>query len=580
MIVDSVEDVYISDCENVTIVVIGAKGAINVSNVRHAKLFLAGAYVMLSDCSHCEVHAFALKGAMIEGCERIIVFPMFASFPGIDGVIQQMAEANGVEGEVSGADNLFLTPRVQVQNNNGVDVHQHPQLLVSLDAPELGECPSALFSQQTAPAGAKLIPVNFSSSLFEGHHLALESGSVLERSSDVVVQISYMIDASILRTAGMLCPGRKPALPTDPSTNLIISHVHTGVIHVADAVAHLTIVGCTGPLDIVVAAAQQVTVSDCTGITVQVACFGFTAAHCQNCHFALHVNTEPKIEQRCENVLFSALNITCLGYEDVLDRASVQQHLNLYDHPVDADTAAIGPSIATSTGISVESLGATLRVSDAASARKLLDRRCFIAPPLPATCVGTAEAPFLGALEDRVEKDQSRPNVYLTLFEALSTVASSRLDEITDESLLVGDRRHSISHSDEGREDDDRPQRSSARLGQRSRKHDHYDSSSDDEEDNDEEVNESGHSSNTTSPRKVASQAQQSPAQSDSDSSPVKGAAKSVVPPQHKAPAQPAFVGSMSAANRDDSSSSSSSDADDDSEKHQSPNRYKKKIGL
>jgi hypothetical protein len=484
LVLDLVEDCVIRDCSHMTIVVLCARNQIHLENVRDSKVVCAASYVVLSSCSGLEVYGYASKGALIEDSEMMNVFPLFIEAPCLDDISQAW-------GPIDPAANIFGTPRLQLERSNRVARDSPGIFVFTLDVPALGASSKILSSTKPTLRRVPLTPCS-------GARAQSSFGAAADANLPTVA-FHHRNNISILRLPRTLCPLRSTPV-TEPSCNLTIQSVHTGVIHIADAVGTVFISDCKGPLEIVLCAAQRVIVSNCENILVQVACFSFECQNSHFCHFALLCNNQPMFAGNNSRIQISALNITTSDFEALLERASVLPAVNLFSSPVVLGTNVNSDDALLHADRTLETIG---------DAWSFLTRAVSIVPPLQGVCVNAEEVPFLEFLEVLVAaEEEKRLPFSLLLTKAMSVLADmecgtpaetgcASLRRVEDEDLPAApsvdrqsglespEKRSLLDRSSELRvQSDERPPRPGASLGFRAADGgpDGFDDEADDEE--------------------------------------------------------------------------------------------------
>ena len=374
-ILEAIDDVTIVDVSECTIIVLAAASTIRCKNVSKCKLYLAcRGLISFENCSRLEAYGYSTHPCVVsDSSSQIHIFPLLLDVPHSEDIFSAVGVMLDGEAPLL-ADNLFS----DIPADKDIIVTQKPSFAFSLrmahEAPPSGIlCSSAAF-HRGLDSFIPRIPVGC---FLDFDHTSTEK--------TVGVQIKDFVDCSILRMRGSLSPIRHNLSESLHVDNLEICGIDGGVIHVADSVGCLHIRNCTGPLDIIVAVSQSVVVDSCEGVTLQTACFDFLATNCHGCHFSLHVNSQPKIADGhsyweslqavdsecrsvvasakygmlntppslfdcvtlsdvetyslldslpCSNLRFSALNITCDIFEELLESSCIQLTPNLYDRPV------------------------------------------------------------------------------------------------------------------------------------------------------------------------------------------------------------------------------------------------------
>ncbi|CCW60795.1 unnamed protein product [Phytomonas sp. EM1] len=114
--------------------------------------------------------------------------------------------------------------------------------------------------------------------------------------------------------------------------DLILESIAMGKVHLIEVVGNLYIRNCTGPLDILVCAANYIVMEGCVNVTLRAACVAFDAQDSHHCHIALHTNTPPGF-LRCSHMLTSALNAVIPSMEELMSCAGVKADVNFFNRP-------------------------------------------------------------------------------------------------------------------------------------------------------------------------------------------------------------------------------------------------------
>ncbi|KAG5507031.1 hypothetical protein JKF63_05777 [Porcisia hertigi] len=477
-------DVVVERCSYCTIVVAGTPSSLQASECHDCELIFMARESVIEDCARVDCVALVTEYLLVRECDAVRVRPLFLDCPFSDEILRcvvggsiggseeekvvgaykagRLHELNAVlrgfdQGVyVETSENVFIEDisyyyqhsglargiERNVSRNSGADKHGISLLSVpyaSMPNPTAGGGPSNDASQFTAKAAQSLAEhLSLPCYLEPLHRYGDVEREAVSRASRVAVSFHDLLNVSVFRPRGSLCPVASHASSGSPDTaaplvDVCVDRIHGGVIYIEDAVHNLRLRHCAGPLDVVVCAAATVYMEGCVGVQLRTACIDFHAVDCVHCHVALHVNNPPRYHC-CTSMQTSALNITARDLDTMLAAAGVSLATNLYDSPlpltekpetrravgfpsasletraidgscrVDVDTPTAFQGIADICAALVASTNTEQRVSPSQIPRimSVLRQPVTVVAPLPGLCVSPTEAPFLEELEERV----------------------------------------------------------------------------------------------------------------------------------------------------------------------------------
>ncbi|CAG9572745.1 conserved hypothetical protein [Leishmania major strain Friedlin] len=376
-------DIVIERCSHCTILVAGTPSNLQASQCHDCQLIFMARESVVENCARVECVALVTEYLLVRECDAVRVRPLFLDCPFSDEVLRcvvggsvgsadeemvvgayeagRLDELNAVlrgigQGVlVEASENVVIEDIGYYYNRSGrVGDGEREDREGGADGDGFSVLSVAYASMQS-PTAAASSSGNASRFMAEAaqslaEHLSLpcyleplqrygggESGAA-SHADRPTVSFHDLLNCSVLRLCGSLCPLESQASPTSCDStaelaDICVERVHGGVLYVEDAVGTLCLRHCVGPLDIVVCAAARVIMEACVGVQLRTACVDFRATDCVHCHVALHVNNPPRY-QRCRNVQASALNITARDFNALLSAAGVDLATNLYDEPL------------------------------------------------------------------------------------------------------------------------------------------------------------------------------------------------------------------------------------------------------
>ncbi|AYU78156.1 hypothetical protein, conserved [Leishmania donovani] len=382
-LVGALGDIVIERCSHCTILVSGTPSNLQASQCHDCQLIFMARESVVEDCARVECVALVTEYLLVRQCDAVRVRPLFLDCPFSDEVLRRVVggSVGGDEEEiVVGAyeagrlDELNAVLRgvgqgvlVEASENviiEDIGYYYHRSCRAGDGEREDQEggadgdgfsVLSVAYASMQSPTAAASSSGNASRFMAEAaqslaEHLSLPcyleplqrygggERAAVSHAGRPTVSFHDLLNCSVLRLRGSLCPLESQASPTSGDStvelaDICVERVHGGVLYVEDAVHTLRLRHCVGPLDIVVCAAARVFMEACVGVQLRTACVDFRATDCVHCHVALHVNNPPQY-QRCRSVQTSALNITARDFSALLSAAGVDLATNLYDEPL------------------------------------------------------------------------------------------------------------------------------------------------------------------------------------------------------------------------------------------------------